>query len=129
VSGWVPQWYVSPGVYVAAASGRDEKRGAAFGAELSFSRFPIERATWAGGFVDVVRDVAKERTRIALGPQIGLGIFGIDGGVRLSGSRVGWTVRPMLSFLYVHATVRISRDTEGTGVELGLLFKLPRRLG
>ncbi|MGZ5969463.1 MAG: hypothetical protein ACXWP4_17445 [Polyangiales bacterium] len=124
-------WYASPGVDIGIATGRSAKTSVVLGGELSFVRFPIGERTWIGGYVDGLRDFGKDRTRFSLGPEIGWGVLGLDGGVRTSigdGTRVGWTIRPMLSFVRVHLYTRLSHDGEGTGTEVGLLFKFPQSL-
>jgi hypothetical protein len=87
---------------------------------------------WTGGYVDIGRDFASDRTRLSVGPEFGSGFFGIDAGyaVELGGpsARHGYVVRPLLSLGVIMLGGRLGHffgDAEETFGEVGLLFKFP----
>jgi hypothetical protein len=90
---------------------------------------------WVGGYVDVGRDFAAERTRLTVGPEIGSALLGVDAGyaLELGGekARHGFVVRPLLSLGIIMLGGRFGRlygDSDETFGELGLLFKFPIEL-
>jgi hypothetical protein len=90
---------------------------------------------WVGGYVDFGRDFASDRTRLSVGPEIGSGFFGIDGGyaAEFGGPSVrhGCVIRPLLSLGVIMLGGRLGHffgDAEETFGEVGLLFKFPIEL-
>ena len=77
-------------------------------------------------------DQGLHRTRFSIGPELGLGPFGVDFGyVRELGANPeqGWRVRGLLSAVFITAYAgpgRIRTDTQPFDFwEAGLLFKTP----
>ena len=104
--------------------------GLLVGGEVSFVHF--KDGVWFGLYTDVLYDQGLQRTSLSLGPELGLGPFGVDFGyVRELGAEPmqGWRVRGLLSAVFITAYA-------GPGVirgnapkvefwEAGLLFKTP----
>jgi hypothetical protein len=87
---------------------------------------------WVGGYVDFGYDFAADRARLTVGPEIGSGFFGIDGGYALElggpSARHGYVIRPLLSLGVIMIGARLGHffgDAEETFGEVGLLFKIP----
>lgn len=90
----------------------------------------IGTPSWLGLYGDVVRDTGSDTTRFSIGPEIGHGILGIDGGLLAQvgdESRWGVTVRPVLTIGVVALYGRWGHfydDLPETDfVEAGLLLK------
>jgi hypothetical protein len=126
-------WKVPIGVAVGRAIHPDAPDGAYVGFEASVVGFGTRSLAWLGGYLDLTRDLAAHRTRASVGPELGLGPFGVDGGylVELSGAgrRQGFAVRPMLSLSYLSLTGRLGYLIGGAGREtfgeVGALLKVP----
>src|SRR5262249_48648178 len=111
--------------------------GAYLGPEASFVHFANETRFWIGGFADALHDFSTNTTRISVGPELGFGPFGIDGGftseISESGPRFGFAVRPVLTLSVVALTGRIAHVSGGgsteTFGEVGVLLKAPFYLG
>src|SRR5687767_2795413 len=79
-----PCWWAPVGLTL----GVGVPSGAAFiGGEASFVYFKgrdgvrgkgAVAAPWAGGYLDALYDVQRERTRLSLGPELGYGPYGLD---------------------------------------------------
>jgi hypothetical protein len=114
--------------------------GVVVGAEVSVARVwwnaddDIESPNWGGGYIDLVRDTGADRTRVSFGPEIGVGFFGIDGGVvhEIDGAkRWGWAARPVITAGVATLGIRYVRFSENPDpwiVEVSLLVKLPKRI-
>ena len=104
--------------------------GLLVGGELSFVHF--NDGVWFGLYSDVLYDQGLSRTRFSIGPEVGLGPFGVDFGfVRELGAdpRQGWRVRGLLSAVFITAyagpgLIRAG-DQKVDFWEAGLLFKTP----
>jgi hypothetical protein len=126
-----PGWRLPVGLWTAVGVHTDATDGFVGGVEASFVHTDRDYDWW-GFYADAVRDFASERTRLSIGPEIGDGILGIDGGyvVELGGERVrhGFAIRPLLSVGIIMIGGRIvhfdAREEETLG-EIGLLFKFP----
>jgi hypothetical protein len=117
----------------------DAVTGFVLGGEVSLTSlewpcegFSAEFQPWIGGYVDGLYDFGNGLGRVSTGPELGYGIFGLDGGplLQLEGDdvRMGGQVRFVLTTGFVAFYVRqgfvpdagIDRFTE-----LGALLKLP----
>jgi hypothetical protein len=89
-------WYLPIGL-TAGAVARSHGSGGVLGAEASFVRFPMANDYFAGAYVDALYDFGNRRTRLSLGPELGLRVFGLDGGPALQigdgRTDVGWYAR------------------------------------
>jgi hypothetical protein len=90
---------------------------------------------WIGGYADAVHDFGANTTRFSIGPEIGYGLFGLDGGYLFEAGEQdhhGLTVRGAITVGFVAVYARYSRvfgaDDPNRG-ELGLLFKVPLPVG
>lgn len=104
--------------------------GLLVGGELSFVHF--NDGVWFGLYTDVLYDQGLSRTRFSVGPEVGLGPFGVDFGfVRELGAdpRQGWRVRGVLSAVFISAYAGPGLIRAGEQKvdfwEAGLLFKTP----
>lgn len=111
-----------------------QKSGTLLGGEVSFVFF--DDGLWFGLYTDALHDVGLRRTRFSIGPELGLGPFGVDiGYVREVGEvqpLQGWRVRGILSAFFVSAYfgpgVLQADHQRFTYREAGLLFKMPLTL-
>ncbi|MCU0655644.1 MAG: hypothetical protein MUF64_10250 [Polyangiaceae bacterium] len=107
------------------------KPGALLGAELSFVHF--DDGIWFGFYGDILQDLGLKRARYSVGPEMGIGPFGIDVGYlrELSDEapRQGYRIRGLLSaFLvsaYLGAGTLVQDQQKFHFREGGLLFKMP----
>jgi hypothetical protein len=90
---------------------------------------------WAGPYVDVTRDFETDATRMSFGPELGVGVIGVDGGfLHQFGDtpRSGWTVRPVLTIALVSLYWRHGAFTDdlpdASFDEFGVLLKFGRPL-
>ena len=118
------------------ASGWSIHRGASdgvyLGIETSVVRTETRTLFWIGGYGDIVRDFANGVTRMTVGPEVGLGPVGLDGGYLMevldTGHRQGFAVRLIASASLLSITGRVGHFADGAGEtfgEVGLLLKLP----
>ncbi len=135
---WLTGWYAPVGLVTGASLHQEAPGGFILGAEQSFVYQRGPRAgTWAGLYVDGLRDFGAGVTRFSLGPEIGYGPVGVDGGVyaeRRDGQfRPGFLLRGLVTMGFVSAFVRWGRLFDDlpdrSHVELGLLLKIPISLG
>ena len=130
-------WYLPIGVSTGVAIHAATSNGAYLGSEASFVHFANETRFWIGGFADALYDFSTNTTRIGVGPELGLGPLGIDGGftseLSESGPRIGFAVRPVLTLSVLALTGRIAHISGGnsseTFGEIGVLLKAPVYLG
>ncbi len=123
-------WFLPVGVSGAYAIHKQASDGFAGGLELSLVH--DSEFSWQGAYVDLVRDFAADRTRVSLGPEIGVGFLGIDGGYLLDTghgyTRHGFCVRPMftlgVAMLYARLGELYGVERESVG-EIGILLKFP----
>jgi hypothetical protein len=135
---WLTGWYAPVGLVTGASFHHDAPGGLVLGAEQSLVYQRGPRASgWAGLYVDGLRDFGAGVTRFSLGPELGYGPVGVDGGVfaeRRDGQfRPGFLVRGLLTAGFLSAFVRWGRLFDDlpdrSHVEIGLLLKLPLSLG
>ena len=129
-----PGFRLPVGFWTAVAIHDDATDGFMGALEASFV-YTDRDYDWVGAYVDFGRDFASDRTRLTVGPEIGSGFFGIDGGyaLELGGPRArhGYVIRPLLSLGVIMIGGRIGHffgDAEETFGEVGLLFKIPIEL-
>lgn len=94
-----------------------------------------EGYAWAGGYTEIVRDVAAHATRVSIGPEVGAGIFGVDAGALFELShgdapgRAGATIRLAarlgLGQIYARYNHYVDDQPGTNAIELGLLIKIP----
>lgn len=87
---------------------------------------------WFGGYVDALHDFGADSTRISIGPELGLFIVGVDGGLVLStldGLHAGIVGRILLTLPVVSGYARLGTifdsPQEGVYGEVGVLIKIP----
>jgi hypothetical protein len=86
---------------------------------------------WLGGYIDAVYDTLPHKTRMSLGPEIGYGLLGIDGGVveQLDGPRTGVVGRIVLTGsllgFYARYDQFLDRKPDDGVLEVGVLLKIP----
>src|SRR5690606_27318542 len=85
------------------------------GGEVSIVR-QFREFTWLGAYIDGVYDFGRDQSRFSVGPEFGWSAIGIDGGFLIThdsgGTRMGFTVRPLLTMGVVSAYVRASHVFE-----------------
>lgn len=132
--------YVSPGITLGGTASVGDDRGSGFtlGGELSTvvfrKRLDRARDAWAlfyfGTVVDGIYDWHRHGGRMMVGPLVGLGFFGLDGGYLADYSggtfRHGAAVRAFatlgIAAVYVrYGALQRSRDF----VEAGMMLKIP----
>jgi hypothetical protein len=93
--------------------------GFVLGGELSFvvthvkdNKSLVPEMIWYGAYADVIHDYGSDQTRASIGPEVGFMMVGVDGGLlaQLSDeSRVGFTIRPVVTFGVLALYVRHNR--------------------
>lgn len=131
----VQGWHTPAGLVLGGTP--TQPQGFLIGGELSANYLDMDGHTllsgsWIGGYVDAIRATKAERTRVSIGPQLGLYFFGIDGGYVAqwsdAGVQHGIVGRFLLSYFFIHAFARVGRlfgDTPLTFVEVGGMLKIP----
>lgn len=128
--------FVSPGVSISSGWGKDGEHSVALGTEFSALYFHGGFAgfgTWTGGYLDVLYDTGTKGIRSSIGPEIGWGPFGIDGGyvLDLAGGKAhhGVQARGLFSISFVQGFARLGY-IQGYGTDFGggMLVKIPFRL-
>jgi hypothetical protein len=101
------------------------------GGELSLVHFSTESHVTAGGYADALYDFGSDSLRLSVGPEVGIGFFGIDAGYAVEREangdfHHGAVVRPYASVAFATLGLRAGyfEDTGFLG-ELGLLLKFP----
>lgn len=112
-----------------------DKVGGLLGAEVSVPYVDMDRLLWGGLYIDGAYDTANSSTRFSIGPELGWGYFGVDGGFvhqfggdgPEAGGRNGLAVRPCLSITVVTLYFRHETffdDQPGSSLnEIGVLLK------
>jgi hypothetical protein len=144
-----PHWWLPVGLTF-ATGGYPQQSNTDFvlGGEVSFVYFHPERldsqlsgkigaefrTPWLGGYADGTYDFAGHRARFTLGPEVGWGAFGIDGGLAIqtggNGVLTGGAFRALLTCAIVAVYGRVQAypgapSGESVWLDGGLLFKLP----
>ncbi len=104
--------------------------GAVLGAEVS-APYLAKSGLWFGAYADALHDFGPRRQRLSLGPELGFGFFGVDGGPLLEladgATRTGFTIRGLLTLgvigLYGRYGTLGGADPERGFGEVGLLIK------
>lgn len=118
--------YIKPGITVAGGWTHESGTGFTLGGEVSFLFW--HEGMYGGLVVDGLYDWQRGGARLMVGPELGLGYFGIDGGyVRdfAAGGAHGGAVRGFVSVgiaaLYVRYTALVQAPDV---VDFGLMLKL-----
>lgn len=137
------KWYAPVGASLGAAFHPEGSTGIALGAEASLVALEVVEQKWfslprfwRGGYLDVVYDRQAGRGRVSAGPEIGYACVGLDAGLVTqlggAGTHVGFAIRPILTFGWIAAYLRVGfvpgDATVSRFTELGLLFKWPIEL-
>ncbi len=128
-------WYVSPGLPF-ALSVRDGQAGLATGVEVSVAGYETigrpGHGWWTGLYADALRDAGSSSSRLSMGPELGRGVLGVDGGYVLERAHGrsfhGACVRPLLSlgFAILYGRVGwVPHAPKPIVAEAGLLLKVP----
>ena len=124
-------WTIPEGLATGWSVHRHAGDGAYLGLEVSVVRTETRTLFWIGGYADVVHDFANGATRMTVGPELGLGPVGFDGGYLLEvahgGYREGVAARLIASASLLSITGRVGHFTGGSGEtfgEVGLLLKI-----
>jgi hypothetical protein len=119
---------------VAAGVAVHDRAAGYVGVEASLVHVETPSLFWLGAYTDLLYDFGASSPRASLGPEMGVGAVGLDGGVLVEHAagvtRYGFVLRPVLTLSWVALTGRIgwvgaSNDRFG---EVGLLFKIPTAL-
>lgn len=112
-----------------------DRKGKLIGVELSVLKLTWRESGgaklwWLGAYTDLVFDLANSETRFGLGPEVGNGFLGIDGGpviARQNGTwRAGAQIRPVITLGPIAAYARWTILPGGEyRREAGLLLKYP----
>jgi hypothetical protein len=97
-------------------------RGHYFSGRTSYIGLPTW-PVWAGIYTDLARDTGAGVTSFTLGPEVGYGPFGIDGGLAVLDGKGGWCVRPVLSLGLVSLYARVGQVQGNTFSQFGVLLK------
>ena len=127
-----PGQYGVVGINAGVSGHQVKSNGFVFGAEASFP-YLFESVSWVGLYGDVLRDFGDSSTRFSVGPEVGWGPFGIDGGLLVrtmeSATRMGWQMRGLLTLgvIALYAGYgNVPNDPEDRGItQFGMLLKVP----
>lgn len=126
--------YFPVGLNLGSAGHQESTRAAVIGVEASlvrlFTRDTRMRFLWVGGYADALYDGKNEAIRFSLGPELGVSILGLDGGIVMqSGHDTGYTVRALLTMSLLSGYYRWIRfpgqQRDAPVNEVGVLLKLP----
>jgi len=126
----VPQgWLLTFGANGGYSLHPDGANGAVLGAEVS-APYLASSGYWYGAYADALHDFGPRRQRFSLGPELGVAVLGVDGGLLAEladGSmRTGYTVRGLLTFGVIALYGRyghLGGEGEASFGEIGLLIK------
>lgn len=128
-----PGWHLMGGLQGGGSFGSPGGGGFA-GLELSMSR--LHRSAWWGAYLDASYDFGQGAALATLGPEVGYGLFGLDGGVAAhltaTGADagtidVGPQARVLITagFFGLFGRYIYLLDAESHIGQAGILFKLP----
>jgi hypothetical protein len=126
--------YAPAGLVLGASQHPQQKNGLILGGEQSLVFYAgTKRDTWIGLYADFLRDLGPGRTRLGLGPELGWGILGFDGGfvAEFGGRRTftGIEARVLVTFSVLAVFGRTGHlfggAPEPAFFETGLLLKFP----
>jgi len=83
---------------------------------------------WAGIYGDYTKDFDREITMTTLGPELGFGPFGVDGGIAIVDGNVGFAVRPVLTIGAVSLYARYGQIEGESFTQFGALLKWGRAI-
>ncbi len=126
-------WYVPVGIVLAGSAHPDRPDGFALGAEASAVHLNVDSGFWYGGYLDALWDFGPDALRFSLGPEIGVGPVGIDGGymgeIHDRAYTHGFQLRLLITLGVVAAYGRwghlFRQPLEEDFGEFGLLIKFP----
>ncbi|MFI5299866.1 MAG: hypothetical protein ACHREM_17400 [Polyangiales bacterium] len=125
-------WFLPVGLNAGVAGLGSNATGALLGGELSVAHVPKDFGWWFGAYADGGYITGSGVTRFSTGPEVGLSIFGLDGGFVYMADHgqghVGFCLRPMLTVGFVSVYGRWDHLLSGGGVndgQLGVLLKFP----
>lgn len=127
--GPMPTWHLLGGLDTGGSFG-SPGGGGYLGLELSISR--LKQRAWYGVFADAAYDFGHEATTLYIGPELGYGFVGFDGGfayrIPNSGENdFGPHGRFMLTLGVFSLYARYSRfvETRDDVAQVGVLIKMP----
>lgn len=127
-------WYLPVGLTMGLSIHREGiSNGYFLGMEASYVYLSALNLFWAGAYVDALADFGATSGRFTIGPEIGFGLFGIDGGYLLNvdndGAHHGTSVRFLFTLAFTAFYGRwehLFGDARERNVgEVGLLIKIP----
>ena len=124
------EWVVKLGLPIGGSFATNEVWSFVTGVEANCGMMGYS-GFWAGGYGDALWSVSRDRVRLSVGPMLGWGPFGFDGGYLLAGDaqglRHGFVARPFLTFGLVAMYYRYGRLFEEAQSlhDFGLLLELP----
>lgn len=124
-----PVWYFIGGVTSGASVVADD-RGGFVGGELSLVR--LRDRKWLGFYADGYYDFGVDGTYITAGPELGIGVLGVDlGGVLRFAegeSEIGASARAVISlglFSIYGRYIYMNSDFDDQVVQVGAMLKFP----
>ena len=126
-------WYVPVGLVLAGSAHEDRPDGFVLGAEVSGAHLDVDPGFWYGGYLDALWDFGPDALRFSLGPEIGVGPVGLDGGylgeIHAGTYTHGFQIRLLVTLGFVAAYARWGHQFRHPGGEdfgeFGLLVKIP----
>jgi hypothetical protein len=126
-------WYMPAGIDLAVAILPNSSPGALLGGEISLAYLELnDTPKWFGVFASAAYVTNANVERFSVGPEIGLAIFGLDGGlVDVVGggqNAAGVTLRPMLTVGFATIYGRWDHTFANGGVDsgqIGGMLKFP----
>ncbi|MBW2261049.1 MAG: hypothetical protein JRG91_03670 [Deltaproteobacteria bacterium] len=126
-------WYLPVGLTLGGSMHADRPNGFVLGAEVSAAHVDVDSGFWYGAYLDALWDFGPDALRFSLGPEIGVGVVGLDGGylAEIHGRtyKHGFQLRLLLTFSIVAVYGRwghlFRHPREEDFGELGVLIKFP----
>jgi hypothetical protein len=126
-------WYVPVGLNLGGSMYADRPDGFVLGAEVSAAHIDVDSGFWYGAYLDALWDFGPDAFRFGLGPEIGIGVVGLDGGylgeIHDRTYTHGFQLRLLLTLGVVAAYGRwghlFRHPLEEDFGELGVLVKFP----
>jgi len=128
--------YLPIGVTIGGAFGDDRSGGLVIGGEASLAYLHASSGFWGGLYGDALYDTGISGARYTFGPEVGVSIFGFDGGLAVQKANGktewGWTGRALVTFSILAGYIRLAHFSNAEispgQIEVGILFKLPAPL-
>jgi hypothetical protein len=126
-------WYLPVGLVLGGSAHADRPDGFVLGAEVSGAHVDVDSGFWYGGYLDALWDFGPDALRFSLGPEIGVGPVGLDGGylgeIHAGTYTHGFQLRLLVTLGFVAAYARWGHQFRHPGEEdfgeFGLLVKFP----